>query len=165
MWLVGSKPFRSRFQQWTSFSHVFFYTNDIMCHALWCHLSPLPHQFSTFEDVWGWQPCQLGTRAKSHSSPMQWRIYGRGLGPPLFLDQTERPEGRKKHFFETESPIPPSSQGLDDRPTPLIWRCGSATFMIQVILTINSDPGFESVTLTHYVMQVWQNLSYLSGLI
>ena len=31
--------------------HRFFVTNDIMCCALWHHLSSLLHQFSIFEDV------------------------------------------------------------------------------------------------------------------
>ena len=39
--------------EWTSI----FCTSDVMCRALWHHLSPLPFQFSIFEDVGGWQPC------------------------------------------------------------------------------------------------------------
>ena len=39
--------------------------------------------------------------------------------PLLFLDQTEAaPEGRKKFFGDR--PLPPLSQGLDDRAPPLI---------------------------------------------
>ena len=60
MWLVGSKPIRSNVTiPTTSFLRVFFFffTNDVMCHALWCHLSSLPYQFSIFENMGGWQPC------------------------------------------------------------------------------------------------------------
>ena len=39
----------------TSFLHIFCCINDVMCHALWHHLLSLPYQFSTFEDVLGWQ--------------------------------------------------------------------------------------------------------------
>ena len=35
---------------------TFFSTNDVTHRALWRHLSSLPHQFSIFEDVGGWQP-------------------------------------------------------------------------------------------------------------
>ena len=42
----------------------------------------------------------------------------RGVAPPYFLT-TLRPEGRKKYFFETGSPLPLLSQGLDDRAAPL----------------------------------------------
>ena len=52
---------------------------------------------------------------------VQWGIQGRGPGgaaPPYFLT-TLRPEGRKKYFFETGSPLPLLSQGLDDRAAPL----------------------------------------------
>ena len=41
-----------------------------------------------------------------------------GAAPPYFLT-TLRPEGRKKYFFETGSPLPLLSQGLDDRAAPL----------------------------------------------
>ena len=43
MWSVGSKPVRSNGTIPTSFSRVFFSTNDIICCALWCHLLSLPH--------------------------------------------------------------------------------------------------------------------------
>jgi len=57
MRLVGSKPIRSNVKiPKTSFLHIFFSTNDIMCRALWHHLLSLPYQFSIFEDVRGWQP-------------------------------------------------------------------------------------------------------------
>ena len=49
----------------------------------------------------------------------QWRIQGRGLGPPLYLDQIEARKA-EKYFFGRP---PVLSQGLDDRPplpTPLI---------------------------------------------
>ena len=54
----------------------------------------------------------------------QWRIQGRGLGLPLYLDQIEA----EKYFFGRPRPLLP--QGLDDHPphpTPLIWRFASAT--------------------------------------
>ena len=38
------------------FQHLlraFFFINDVMCPALWRHLSSLSHQFSIFEDVGG----------------------------------------------------------------------------------------------------------------
>ena len=58
----------------------------------------------------------------------QWRIQGRGLGPPLYLDQIEARKA-EKYFFGRP---PLLSQGLDDHPspphpTPLIWRFASAT--------------------------------------
>ena len=57
MWLVGSKSIRSNFTiPTTSFLRFFFVTNEVMCRALWHHLSSLPHQFSISEDVGGWQP-------------------------------------------------------------------------------------------------------------
>ena len=36
----------------TSFSRVLFFTNDVMCRALWRHRSSLPHQFSILK-TWG----------------------------------------------------------------------------------------------------------------
>ena len=33
-------------------------TNDIICGAIWRHLSLLPCQFSIFDDMGGWQPCE-----------------------------------------------------------------------------------------------------------
>ena len=57
MRLVGSKPIRSNVKiPKTSFSRIFFSTNDIMYCALWHRLLSLPYQFSIFEDVRGWQP-------------------------------------------------------------------------------------------------------------
>ena len=54
MWLVGSKLTRSNVTfKTTSFSRLFFPINDVMCPALWRHLSPTPHQFSMFEDGGG----------------------------------------------------------------------------------------------------------------
>ena len=41
---------------WWFESTSIFCTNDVMCHTLWCHLSPLSYQFSIFEDMGGWQP-------------------------------------------------------------------------------------------------------------
>ena len=35
-------------------------TNDVMCRALWRHLSSLPYKLSIFVDVGGWQPCSCG---------------------------------------------------------------------------------------------------------
>ena len=54
----------------------------------------------------------------------QWRIQGRDLGPPLYLDQIEA----EKYFFGRPLPsylrvwmtTPPP-------PTPLIWKFASAT--------------------------------------
>ena len=40
----------------------------------------------------------------------QWRIQGRGLGLPLYLDQIEA----EKYFFGRPRPLLP--QGLDDHP-------------------------------------------------
>ena len=52
----GSKPIRSNGTiPTTSFLRIFCIINDVMCHALWHHLLSLPYQFSTFEDVLGWQ--------------------------------------------------------------------------------------------------------------
>ena len=65
MWLVGSKPIRSNVTMpTTSFLCVlchsklvmirvkeYFCTHDVMCYALWHHLSSLPNQFLIFEDV------------------------------------------------------------------------------------------------------------------
>ena len=46
----------------------------------------------------------------------------RGVGSPLFLDQTTEAQRAEKNFFET---APPLSQGLDT--PPFIWRSGSTT--------------------------------------
>lgn len=55
----------------------------------------------------------------------QWRIQGRGQGgpgpPPLFLDQTVRPEGPKKVVLGGR---PPLSKGLDNRPPPPHLKVG-----------------------------------------
>ena len=45
---------------------------------------------------------------------MQWRIQGRGPGPPLFSDQNEARMAEKKFFGDR----PPLSQDLDDPPPP-----------------------------------------------
>ena len=37
-------------------SKSIFGTNDIICRAIWRHLSFLPYQFLIFDDVGGWQP-------------------------------------------------------------------------------------------------------------
>lgn len=37
-----------------------FSTNDVMCRALWRHLSSLPYKLSIFVDVGGWQPYSCG---------------------------------------------------------------------------------------------------------
>ena len=41
-------------------SKSIFGTNDVICRAIWRHLSLYPHQFSIFDDVGGWQPGVLG---------------------------------------------------------------------------------------------------------
>ena len=43
---------------------MFFCKNDVMFHALWCHLLSLPCQFSIFEDVGGRQPRTLWTECE-----------------------------------------------------------------------------------------------------
>ena len=45
----------------------------------------------------------------------QWRIQGRGLGPPLYLDQIEARKA-EKYFFGRPPPL--LSQGLDDHTPP-----------------------------------------------
>ena len=48
------KPVRSNVTiSTTSFGRFFFVINDVMCRALWRHLSSLPHQFSIVGDVGG----------------------------------------------------------------------------------------------------------------
>ena len=42
-------------------STCIFGTNDVICHAIWRHLSFRPYQFSIFDDVGGWQPCLRGS--------------------------------------------------------------------------------------------------------
>ena len=54
---------------------------------------------------------------------IQWRIQGRGPGPPLFLVKTEARRAEK--FFFGDRP-PCLSKGLDDGP-PLSLRSGSVT--------------------------------------
>ena len=44
------------YKRWSESTSIFG-TNDIICRAIWCHLSLLPYQFSIFDDVGGWQPC------------------------------------------------------------------------------------------------------------
>ena len=57
----------------------------------------------------------------------QWRIQGRGLGPPLYLDQIEARKA-EKYFFGRP---PPSYLRVwmttPPHPTPLIWKFASAT--------------------------------------
>ena len=48
----------------------------------------------------------------TEKGPKQWRIQGRGPGPPLFSDQTEARRADKIFFGDR----PPSSKGLDDCP-------------------------------------------------
>ena len=48
----------------------------------------------------------------------------RGALPSLFLDQADARKAKKNVFWR---PGPPLSQGLDDRPSALILRSGSAT--------------------------------------
>ena len=54
--------------------------NDVMCSALWRHLTPTPHQFLMFEDVGDWQPC---TR---QSTPPEgwggWLCFCKSSSPP-----------------------------------------------------------------------------------
>ena len=54
---------------------------------------------------------------------LPWWIQGRGLGHPLFLNQTE---ARRAGNFFSETPFPPSPPP----PTPLIWSSGSATVLL-----------------------------------
>ena len=71
--------------------HLFcwcFCTNDIMFHALWHHLSPLPYQFTIFEDVGGWQPWLRGRL--SCTGLRWWRtkeplLFWLGLGNRVLL--------------------------------------------------------------------------------
>lgn len=58
---------------------------------------------------------QLNLNCLNVWQQIQWRIQGRGargLGPTLFLDQTEAagPKGRKNFFWRPPRPL---SQGLD----------------------------------------------------
>ena len=68
-----------------------------------------------------------GRKIKRH----QWRIQGRGPGPPppsLFLDQTE-PRRAEKNFFLRPGPLISGSRWPSPTlplPVPLIWRSGSA---------------------------------------
>ena len=52
---------------------------------------------------------------------LPWWIQGRGLGHPLFLDQTEA--RRAGNFFFRDPLTPPP-------PTPLICSSGSATVLL-----------------------------------
>ena len=66
---------------------------------------------------------------------MQWRIQGRGPGgpTPAYFQSKLGPEGPKpkKHFLETSPPPPPLSNGLEDRPPPLLSRSGSGDSMLR----------------------------------
>ena len=53
----------------------------------------------------------------------QWRIQGRDLGPPLYLDQIEA----EKYFFGRPLPSYLRVWMTTPPPTPLIWRFASAT--------------------------------------
>ena len=70
MLLVGSKPKVKCYNSNNIFFCTFFSTNDVTHRALWRHLSSLPHQFSIFEDVGGWQPMWCTTQK---SLPMDSR--------------------------------------------------------------------------------------------
>ena len=80
MWLVGSKPIRStlQFQQHLFRVFFFFFTNDVMCRALWYLLSTLPYLFSIFEDVGVDSPTFL-------SFPRFWRSRERICMNSAFL--------------------------------------------------------------------------------
>ena len=81
------------------------------------HLSQ-PRGFTWVKFVFSSRPCS------ERFFSGQWRIQGRGPGPPSFLDQTETRRAEKN--FLGRPPFPPS-KGLDDRATHylevkiLIW--------------------------------------------
>ena len=84
MWLVGQML---QFQQHHLFRAFFFYKwHHVPC-ALWCLLSSLPHQFSIFEDVGGWQlwPCcyRLGPWEKALTFFSKFNLLE--MGYPIFL--------------------------------------------------------------------------------
>ena len=72
--------------------------------------------------------------------PLSVADPGEGPGPPYFSTKM-RPEGPEKIFLETG---PPSSQGLDGRLPPLIWRSGSAIdFWVLKTLTWKMKPSAQ----------------------
>ena len=84
---------------------------------------------------------------------MQWRIQGRGPGAPTpaYFQSKLGPEGPKpkKHFLETSPPPPPLSNGLEDRPPPLISRSGSGDSMLRW------HPGGEGGAVLPYIILLY----------
>ena len=65
---------------WTESTSIFC-SNDVMCRAIWRHLSSLPYQFSIFEDMGDWQPWNLDNLNSDNSNfPLTWTKFP-------FLDQ------------------------------------------------------------------------------
>lgn len=58
--LIGFRSFCVIANVWWLESMNIFCLNDVMCRALWHHLSSFPYQLSIFEDLEGWQPWLKG---------------------------------------------------------------------------------------------------------
>ena len=61
-------------RQWESTS--IFGTNDVICCAIWRHLTFLPYQFSIFDDMGGWQRWKGIKWSYSISTPTLCRLNG-----------------------------------------------------------------------------------------
>ena len=68
------------------------------------------HLYNILGGIWGQSPESLLNLRSTTRNDVQWRIQGRGLGPPLFLDQTEARRA-KKQYFGDQSPPPPLISG------------------------------------------------------
>ena len=69
---------------------------------------------------------------------IQWRIQGRSLPPPLFLDQNEARRAAKSFFVA--GPTPPYLRvWMTAPPPPLISGSGSATAIVDVLTPSNND--------------------------
>ena len=86
---------------------------------------------------------------------------GEGLGPPLFLGQTEAWRG-KKIFWQ---PSLPYLRVCTTAPPPLIWRSGSATairFLLASILKMDTSqrrwPPWVSAT-GRCTLEIWEALA------
>ena len=91
----------------------FFVTNDVMCRALWHHLSSLPHQFLIFEDVGGWKPWkrEITVNLKLCKTPVpKFETYQK-----RFWDLEIGPKFSETRVFQGAILYPITGMGMENR--------------------------------------------------